>query len=202
MAFDVKFFPLKDCGKTNPHLSSLFLGRIPRPAQFWVVYPDLFSSQIASVSGSSTSESEDDTLQPNPREQPGGVTNNHSSSILMETLGLVRWWSCSRSCEWNERCRHGYHSINPLSEQRLLPIPSDLTKSSNVDEIVEIDVKSKCLSLRSLPRKTSQTILLSLLSNTNSTLPSSKTLWNISKEDLFTNKEQILCKKWRFPFRV
>ena len=117
--------------------------------RFWVVYPDLLSSQIASVSGSSTSESEDDAVQPNPREQPGGVTNNHSSSILMETLGLVRWWSCSRSCEWNERCRHGYRIINPLGEQRLLPIPSDLTKSSNVDEIVEIDVKSKCLSLGS-----------------------------------------------------
>jgi len=31
MAFDVKYFPLKDCGKTNPHLSTLYrvLGRTP-----------------------------------------------------------------------------------------------------------------------------------------------------------------------------
>jgi hypothetical protein len=36
LAFDVKYFPLKDCGKTNPHLSTLYrvLGRTPRPAQF------------------------------------------------------------------------------------------------------------------------------------------------------------------------
>ena len=31
MAFDTKLFPLKDCGKTNTHLSTLYkiLGRIP-----------------------------------------------------------------------------------------------------------------------------------------------------------------------------
>ena len=36
MTFDVQYFPRKDCGKTNPHVSTLYrvLGRTPRPAQF------------------------------------------------------------------------------------------------------------------------------------------------------------------------
>ena len=36
MAFDVKYFPLKDTGKTHPHLKTLYtvLGRIARPSQF------------------------------------------------------------------------------------------------------------------------------------------------------------------------
>jgi len=36
MAFDVKYFPLKDKGKTYPHLKTLYtvLGRITRPSQF------------------------------------------------------------------------------------------------------------------------------------------------------------------------
>ncbi len=56
LAFDVKYFPLKDCGKTNPYLSPLYrvLGRTPRPAQF----------TITLTSSSDKSDSEDDTVQP------------------------------------------------------------------------------------------------------------------------------------------
>ena len=56
MVFDVKYFPLQDCGKTNPHLSTLYkvLGRTPRPAQFTNTL----------TSDSSKSDSEDDTVQP------------------------------------------------------------------------------------------------------------------------------------------
>ena len=52
LAFDVKYFPLKDCGKTNPHLSTLcrVLGRTPRPAQF--------TNTSTSRSGKSDSEDE------------------------------------------------------------------------------------------------------------------------------------------------
>ena len=75
MAFDTKLFPLKDCGKTNPHLSTLYkFGSYTRPAQF----------TNTSASGSSTSENEGDAAQPDPREQAGGVTNSLSSSILIE----------------------------------------------------------------------------------------------------------------------
>jgi len=73
MAFDVKYFPLRDCGKTNPHLSMLYrvLGRTPRPAQF----------KNTSTSHASKSDSEDDVVQPaiegfDEREQAGGVTTS------------------------------------------------------------------------------------------------------------------------------
>lgn len=116
----------------------------------------------------------------------------------------------------------GIAAFNPLGEQKRLPIPTDLTKrSSNADEIVEIDqysqgvnrtqdksvpslsgsdVKSTRSSLRSFPGKTAQPILKSQLSNTYSTLPISKTLQNISKEDLLANKEIICGKKVKVPF--
>ncbi len=52
MAFDLKYFPLKDYRKSDPYLSTLYLtlGRVPRPTQFTNTSP----------SGSSTSDSEDD----------------------------------------------------------------------------------------------------------------------------------------------
>ena len=69
LAFDVQYFPLKDCGTINPHLSTLYrvLGRTPRPAQF----------TNTSTSSSGKSESEDDAVQPSieefdAREQAGG----------------------------------------------------------------------------------------------------------------------------------
>jgi hypothetical protein len=90
MAFDVKYFPLQDCGKTNPHLSTLYkvLGRTPRPAQF----------TNTSTSDSSKSDSEDDGVQPSidkfdPREQAGGVTTTslrESKSRTRQTMSLFR----------------------------------------------------------------------------------------------------------------
>jgi hypothetical protein len=60
LAFDVKYLPLKDCGKTNPHLSLLYrvLGRTPRPSQF----------TNSSTSSSGKSDSEDDAVQPSIEE--------------------------------------------------------------------------------------------------------------------------------------
>ncbi len=64
MAFDVKYFPIKDFGKTNPHLSTLYrvLGRTPRSAQF----------TNPSTSSSGKSDSEDDTVQPSIEEFDAG----------------------------------------------------------------------------------------------------------------------------------
>ena len=85
MAFDVKYFPLKDIGKTNPHLSTLYrvLGRTPRPTQF----------TNPSTSSSGKSDSEDDTVQSSIEEfdaceQAGGINDHLSSKIEIE--GLVR----------------------------------------------------------------------------------------------------------------
>jgi len=130
LAFDVKYFPLKDYGKTNPHLSTLYrvLGRTPRHVQF----------TNTSTSNSSKSDSEDDAVQPSieefdAREQAGGVNDHLSSRIEIEDSSkdeLVQEVVYEMKDVLN-----GITALNLLgSEQRLLPIPTDLISKSNADE--------------------------------------------------------------------
>ena len=219
MAFDVNYFPLKDCGKTHPHLSTLYrvLGRIPSPAQL----------TNPSTSRSGKSDSEDDAVQPSieefdAREQAGRVNDHLSSRIEIEDSSddeLVQEVVYEMKDVVN-----GISAFNPLgSEQRLLPIPTDLISNRNADEN-EIDVidesqgvnstldkshaslsgqyvKSARKNIRSLPLKNvhSNEPNPSHLSKTNS-VPNVKTLRNISMESLLTNKTIIYGKKVKVPF--
>ena len=136
LAFDVQYFPLKDCGKTNPHLYTLYrvLGRTPRPAQF----------TNTSTSSSGKSDSEDDAVQPSieefdAREQAGGVNDHLSSRIEIEDSSkdeLVQEVVYEMKDVLN-----GITALNLLgSDQRLLPIPTDLiSRNADENEIDEID---------------------------------------------------------------
>jgi hypothetical protein len=214
MVLDVKYFPLKDCGKTNSYLSTLYrvLGRTPRHAQF----------TNPSTSSFGKSDSEDDTVQPSieefeSREQVGGVNDHISSKIEIEDSSddeIVQEVVYEVKDVLN-----GISEFNRLgSEKRLLPISTDLISNKNTDEneIDNIDesqganrtldklhpslsgqyIKSARKNIRSLPLKnvqyTNETDS-NHLSNTNS-VPNIKTLRNISKETLFFNKA-ITCDK-------
>jgi hypothetical protein len=111
------------------------LGRTPRPAQF----------TNPSTSSSGKSDSEDDEVQSSieefdAREQAGGVNDHLSSKIEIEDSSddeLVQ-----EVVDEMKDVVNGISAFNPLgSEQRLLPIPTDLISKSNADEneIDEID---------------------------------------------------------------
>jgi len=150
MAFDVTYFPIKDCGKSNP--GRIFLHSIG----FRVEHPDLLSSQL---------------------EYFNFEFNDHlSSKIEIEDSSkefFLKGWGCSRSSAWDERCVKWYHNIESvgslfvprsgvvfsylviiksMSEQNLLSIPdlipTDLI-SRNTDEILA----NMSNPIRSLPLK-------------------------------------------------
>ena len=110
---------------------------------FWVGHQGLLSSQILLLRVPARSDSEDDTVQPSieefdAREQAGGVNDHLSSRIEIEDSSddeLVQEVVYEMKDVVN-----GISAFNTLgSEQRLLPIPTDLISNRNADEN-EIDV--------------------------------------------------------------
>ena len=71
MAFDIKYFPLKDSGKTNPHLKTLYtvLGRLPRPSQF------TDTQGTSSTDPTDIDYHHDITIQDTESGQAGGVSD-------------------------------------------------------------------------------------------------------------------------------
>jgi hypothetical protein len=110
------------------------VGRTPRPAQF----------TNTSTSSSGKSDSEDDVVQPSieefdAREQAGGVNDHPFSRIEIEDSSkdeLVQEVVYEMKDVLN-----GITVLNLLgSEQRLLPIPTDLiSRNADENEIDEID---------------------------------------------------------------
>jgi hypothetical protein len=71
MAFDYQFFPLKDSGKTNPHLKTLYtvMGRVPRPTQF------TDTQGISRTDSTDSDNHQDVTTMDTESGQAGGVTD-------------------------------------------------------------------------------------------------------------------------------
>ena len=80
MAFDIKYFPLKDSGKTNPHLKTLctVLGRLPRPSQFT-------DTQGTSTTAPTDSDDQQDVaMKDSEFGQAGGVSDELDSHIPLD----------------------------------------------------------------------------------------------------------------------
>lgn len=82
MAFDVKYFPLKDTGKTHPHLKTLYtvMGRIARPSQF----TDTQGTRRSDPTDSDNEQDVTEAMMDSEFGQAGGVSDELVSHVPLD----------------------------------------------------------------------------------------------------------------------
>jgi hypothetical protein len=137
MAFDVKYFPLKDKGKTYPHLKTLYtvLGRIARPSQF----TNTQGTRRSDPTDGDNEQEVTEAIQDTEFGQAGGVMSDVSDEVVSHVP-----LDCESSdddlvqdvLDEMKESISNLPAFNPLEDKQTfrLPIPTELTVDPSAAE--------------------------------------------------------------------